>query len=49
MAIKNTIAGYCDGESCVFQDPIEWGKLTIFQEGYGNGLIIPKKFSDYNL
>jgi hypothetical protein len=45
--IKNIIAGYGDGEPRSFQDPIRWGKFTIFYEGYGNGLIVPKKFSDY--
>ena len=44
-AVKNRIAGiHVDSDKPnLFQDPIAWGAFTIFEQGYAEGLIIPKK------
>lgn len=48
--IANYINGFREpnqAEPYMFQDPIAYDQFPIFEEGYGNGLIIPKKFADY--
>jgi hypothetical protein len=46
--LKNHLTGIREGcnEQKIFQDPIASAEFSIFEEGYKNGLIIPKKFSD---
>lgn len=43
--VRNRIVGIAnnDAKPCIFQDPIAWGEFTIFEQGYAEGLMVPRK------